>query len=157
RSRTQPRRTALGQPEGRRIGQPLRGRPRTSAAPGACGLPPDPEPACARSWFLAPCRLGLLTCVSLYLTGSPGNRGGGRPEPAVRRRGGGRVGAMRDVELARAIRGLTPPWTVVSVELDVSGQRVVVQVDAGAGPFVCPECGTAGTRYDRKPRRWRHL
>src|SRR5262249_36936993 len=68
RSRTQPRRTALGQPEGRRIGQPLRGRPRTSAAPGACGLPPDPEPACARSWFLAPCRLGLLTCVSLYLT-----------------------------------------------------------------------------------------
>jgi len=64
---------------------------------------------------------------------------------------------MRDVELYRAILGLTPPWTVVSVELDVSGQRVVVQVDAGAGPFVCPECGTAGTRYDRKPRRWRHL
>src|SRR5262252_1737683 len=70
---------------------------------------------------------------------------------------GRRVGAMRDVELYRAILGLTPPWTVVSVELDVSGQRVVVQVDAGAGPFVCPECGTAGTRYDRKPRRWRHL
>src|SRR5262245_52931338 len=70
---------------------------------------------------------------------------------------GRRVGAMRDVELYRAILGLTPPWTVVSVELDVSGQRVVVQVDAGAGPFVCPECGTAGIRYDRKPRRWRHL
>jgi transposase len=45
----------------------------------------------------------------------------------------------------------------VSVELDVTGQRVVVQVDAGGGPFACPECGTVGSRYDRKPRRWRHL
>jgi hypothetical protein len=43
-------------------------------------------------------------------------------------------GAMRDVELYRAILGLTPPWTVVSVELDVTGQRAVVQVDAGGGP-----------------------
>src|SRR5574341_2199653 len=68
-----------------------------------------------------------------------------------------RVGAMRDVELYRAILGLTPPWTVVSVELDVAGQRVVVQGDAVGGPFVCPECGAAGPRYDRKPRRWRHL
>jgi len=34
---------------------------------------------------------------------------------------GRRVGAMRDVELYRAILGLTPPWTVVSVELDVPG------------------------------------
>ena len=64
---------------------------------------------------------------------------------------------MRDVELYRAILGLTPPWTVVSVELDVTGQQVVVQVDAGGGPFACPECGAAGPRYDRKPRRWRHL
>ncbi len=64
---------------------------------------------------------------------------------------------MRDVELYRTILGLTPPWTVVSVELDVTAQRVVVKVDAGAGPFACPECGAAGSRYDRKPRRWRHL
>ncbi len=64
---------------------------------------------------------------------------------------------MRDVELYRAILGLTPPWTVVSVELDVTGRQVVVQVDAGGGPFACPECGAAGPRYDRKPRRWRHL
>jgi len=51
---------------------------------------------------------------------------------------GRRVGAMRDVELYRAILGLTPPWAVVSVELDVTGQRVVVQVDAGGGPFCVP-------------------
>ena len=64
---------------------------------------------------------------------------------------------MRDVELYRTMLGLTPPWTVVSVELDVTAQRVVVKVDAGGGPFACPECGAAGPRYDRKPRRWRHL
>jgi hypothetical protein len=28
-------------------------------------------------------------------------------------------GAMRGVELYRAILGLTPPWTVVNVNLDV--------------------------------------
>jgi hypothetical protein len=30
-----------------------------------------------------------------------------------------RVGAMRDVELYRAILGLPAPWTVSSVDLDV--------------------------------------
>jgi len=46
---------------------------------------------------------------------------------------------MRDIELYRAILGVTLPWTVVSVDLDVKGQQVVVKVDAGAGPFRCPE------------------
>ena len=60
-------------------------------------------------------------------------------------------------ELYRQILGLTPPWTVVSVTLDVPAEEVVVQVDAGPGPFACPECGAVAPRYDRKPRRWRHL
>ncbi len=64
---------------------------------------------------------------------------------------------MRDIELYRAILGLPAPWTVVSVDLDIQGQRVVVRVDAGAGPFPCPDCGTPRPRYDSKPRRWRHL
>src|SRR5262245_17207280 len=68
-----------------------------------------------------------------------------------------RIGAMRDVELYRALLGLTPPWTVADVEVDMKGQRVVVRVEAGPGPYPCPECGTAGRRYDSKPRRWRHL
>jgi predicted RNA-binding Zn-ribbon protein involved in translation (DUF1610 family) len=55
---------------------------------------------------------------------------------------------MCDVELYRAILGLPAPWTVRSVELDVKGQQVVVQVEAGPGPFPCPECGTAW----REPR-----
>lgn len=64
---------------------------------------------------------------------------------------------MRDIELYRAILGLPAPWTVRNVDLDVKGQQVVVQVDAGPGPFPCPECGTARPRYDGRPRRWRHL
>jgi transposase len=64
---------------------------------------------------------------------------------------------MRDIELYRAILGLPAPWTVTSVDLDVKGQQVVVQVEAGLGPFPCPACGTAWPRYDSRPRRWRHL
>ena len=64
---------------------------------------------------------------------------------------------MRDVDLYKTILGLTPPWTVVDVTLDVKGQQVTVQVQAGDGPFPCPECATVVPGYDRKPRRWRHL
>ena len=64
---------------------------------------------------------------------------------------------MRDIELYRTILGLTPPWTVVSVDLDVKGQQVVVKVEAGPGPFRCPECQQEVAGYDRKARRWRHL
>ena len=64
---------------------------------------------------------------------------------------------MRDVELYRALLGLTAPWTVADVDVDMTGQRVVVRVDAGPEPYSCPECGTPGPRYDGKPRRWRHL
>jgi len=64
---------------------------------------------------------------------------------------------MRDVELYRALLGLTAPWTVADVEVDMPGQRVVVRVEPGPGPYPCRECGTAGPRYDSKPRRWRHL
>ena len=39
----------------------------------------------------------------------------------------------------------------------MTAQRVVVKVEAGAGPVARQECGAAGPRYDGKPRRWRHL
>jgi len=64
---------------------------------------------------------------------------------------------MRDIELYKAILGLTPPWTVVNVTLDMKSQHVTVYVHAGDGPFPCPECATLVPGYDRKRRRWRHL
>lgn len=64
---------------------------------------------------------------------------------------------MRDFELYQAVLGLQTPWTVVNVELDIKGHQVRVIVDAGPGPYPCPECQALGAGYDRKPRRWRHL
>jgi transposase len=64
---------------------------------------------------------------------------------------------MRDFELYQAVLGLQAPWTVANVDLDVTGQQVVVTVDAGPGPYPCPECQERVPGYDRKRRRWRHL
>ena len=64
---------------------------------------------------------------------------------------------MRDIELDRALLGLTAPWTLAGVDVDMKGQRVVVRVEAGPGPYPCPECGAPTGRYDSKSRRWRHL
>jgi len=36
---------------------------------------------------------------------------------------------MRDVELYATILGLTPPWKVVAVEVDVKDEQVTVKVD----------------------------
>src|SRR5713226_2859377 len=64
----QPRRTALGQPEGPRIGQPLPGGHRGAAVPRSNGLHAYPAPARARRRLSAPCRPWALTCLSRYLT-----------------------------------------------------------------------------------------
>jgi len=64
---------------------------------------------------------------------------------------------MRDVELYATILGLTPPWKVVGVEVDIPGEQVTVKVEVGPGPFPCPECQTLSPGYNRRPRRWRHL
>jgi transposase len=64
---------------------------------------------------------------------------------------------MRDIELYGTLLGLTAPWTVAGVDVDLKGQRVGVRVEAGQGPYACPECGTSAPRYDSKPCRWRHL
>ena len=41
---------------------------------------------------------------------------------------------MRDIELYKTILGLTPPWTVVRVDLDVKRPQVAVRVRARSGP-----------------------
>jgi len=64
---------------------------------------------------------------------------------------------MRDFELYQALLGLQAPWKVIEVDLDMTWQQVSVRVDAGPGPYPCPECQQASPGYDRKSRRWRHL
>src|SRR3972149_637930 len=66
---------------------------------------------------------------------------------------------MRDVELFGSLRGLEPPWTVRSVELNVKEQRVDVWAGHAEGVrWSCPECGTELGLYDHaEARGWRHL
>lgn len=65
---------------------------------------------------------------------------------------------MRDRELYARILGIESPWMVEEVELRLSAGEVLVRVQRDRGaPLVCPECGSAASRYDAAERRWRHL
>ena len=66
---------------------------------------------------------------------------------------------MTDLELYQQLLGLTPPWSVQSVEVDPDQSEVRVQVTAAPDTqWTCPECTRACPGYDeRDERRWRHL
>ena len=66
---------------------------------------------------------------------------------------------MDSVELYRQLLGLTTPWTVERVELDLARQHVEVYVGHPEGQrFGCPECGRGLGAYDHLAERvWRHL
>ena len=66
---------------------------------------------------------------------------------------------MDSVELYRQLLGLSAPWTVERVELDVARQHVEIHVEHPARQcFVCPECGKELAVYDHVGERvWRHL
>lgn len=66
---------------------------------------------------------------------------------------------MESKELYRQLLGLSEPWTVERVELDVARERVEVYVDhAGGTRFACPECARELAVYDHVAERvWRHL
>jgi transposase len=55
--------------------------------------------------------------------------------------------------------GLVPPWAVVSVDLDLPGNKVVIEVNYPPDERVpCPECGReCRIRDHREKRTWRHL
>ncbi len=65
---------------------------------------------------------------------------------------------MRDRDLYAKILGLSDPWIVAAVDLDVKAQTVVVHLALQEGAtLACPECGKPSPGYDAQPRRWRHL
>lgn len=66
---------------------------------------------------------------------------------------------MESVELYRHLLGLTAPWNVERVELDMARQHVEVHVGHAAGQrFPCPECEREMAVYDHLAERiWRHL
>jgi transposase len=66
---------------------------------------------------------------------------------------------MESKELYQCLLGLSSPWTVERVELDMAKQRVDVHVEHPAATrFACPDCGRESTVYDHQAERvWRHL
>jgi transposase len=66
---------------------------------------------------------------------------------------------MQDKELYQHILGLTSPWTVSGVKLDIPAEKIQVRVEHPPGTkFCCPECQKELACYDHaEERRWRHL
>jgi transposase len=66
---------------------------------------------------------------------------------------------MRDTELYKNLLGISSPWSVESVTMDVEKQRVDVTVSHPPSLlFACPECGTESPVFDHAEERvWRHL
>lgn len=66
---------------------------------------------------------------------------------------------MDSTELYRQLLGVTSPWSVAQVEMDVHGLRVDVHLGHSTGVrFACPKCGQPSPVYDHlAERRWRHL
>jgi hypothetical protein len=66
---------------------------------------------------------------------------------------------MQDKDLYQHILGLTSPWTVRDVKLDMENQEIQVQVDHPSGTrFCCPECQQDLPCYDHgEERQRRHL
>jgi transposase len=66
---------------------------------------------------------------------------------------------MDSTELYSQLLGVTAPWTVQRVEMDVHGLIVDVYLEHPKGVrFACPSCGQSCSVYDHlAERRWRHL
>ena len=66
---------------------------------------------------------------------------------------------MRDTELYQNLLGIVSPWSVDSVTMDVTKQRVDVTVSHPPKMlFACPECGIESPVFDHAEERvWRHL
>ena len=66
---------------------------------------------------------------------------------------------MKDTSLYQQILGLSDPWFVTDVKLDVEKQRVDIQVEhARQAKWCCPVCQKQVGLYDHaEERTWRHL
>jgi transposase len=66
---------------------------------------------------------------------------------------------MQDKELYQHLLGLTAPWTVSEVKLDMQSQEIHVKLEHPRGTkFGCPDCQKQLPCYDHgEERQWRHL
>lgn len=65
---------------------------------------------------------------------------------------------MQDRELYAKLLGITSPWGVEDVELDMKTREVLVHVAVvDDDKLKCPTCFEPCGRHDTRERRWRHL
>lgn len=67
---------------------------------------------------------------------------------------------MQDTQLYEQLLGVSTPWFVREVQLDIEAQtvRVYLDFDGSKAAFYCPTCGQYANLYDRREiRQWRHL
>jgi transposase len=66
---------------------------------------------------------------------------------------------MQDKELYQHLLGLTAPWPLSEVKLDMQSQEIHVKAEPPRGTkFCCPDCQKQLPRYDHgEERQWRHL
>lgn len=64
---------------------------------------------------------------------------------------------MNDKKLYEQILGITTPWHVEGVELQLERGQILIAVEGSSAVEVCPECGQRAPRHDRVEKRWRHL
>jgi len=67
--------------------------------------------------------------------------------------------SMEDRELYRRILGIESPWSVSSVDLQLTPKEVHIYLAHEELPtWPCAECATPSKLYDHQPeRQWRHL
>lgn len=64
---------------------------------------------------------------------------------------------MKDLQLYQQLLGLTAPWRVESVKLNVAEKEVEVRVGYTETLWGCPQCQQRMHIHDYEERRWRHL
>jgi transposase len=65
---------------------------------------------------------------------------------------------MDDKTLYQKMLGITSPWIVSFVNLNMKTKSIEIRVEhTDSKDAQCPECGTACSIHDRRPRSWRHL
>jgi transposase len=65
---------------------------------------------------------------------------------------------MKDVELYERLLGLSAPWSVKEVNLDLKRQSVTVHVVCDPKQvWACPKCQRRATIHEWTERKWRHL
>ena len=64
---------------------------------------------------------------------------------------------MRETTFYERLLGIERPWRMHDVRLALEQGDIEVGVEFVGETLVCPACGAACPRYDRRPRMWRHL